>query len=84
MILFFNANLQKYYECLYLQLTDNAVFVENSRAAYRALKKIGKTPRYIEFPGCGHNSWDPAFNQPDFLEWLFRQSKQDEYIKWGD
>ena len=54
---------------------DDAVFVENSRAAYRALKKIGKIPRYIEFPGCGHNSWDPAFNQPDFLEWLFRQSK---------
>jgi len=54
---------------------DDAVYVENSRAAYRALKRIGKTPKYIEFPGCGHNSWDPALNYPGFLEWLFAQTK---------
>lgn len=55
---------------------DDVVYVENSRAAYRALKNIGKTPGYVEFPGCGHNSWDPAFNYPDFLTWLFAQKRK--------
>lgn len=31
---------------------------------------------YIEFPGCNHGSWNPAFNYPDFMEWLFNQKKK--------
>jgi len=54
---------------------DDTVYVENSREVYRALKNIGKAPRYIEFPGCGHNSWDPAFNYPGFIDWVFAQKK---------
>ena len=54
---------------------DTSVVVENSREAYRALRRAGQTPKYHEFPGCGHNSWDPAYNQPDFMSWLFSQSR---------
>ena len=54
---------------------DDTVPVENSRKAYRALKEYGAGVEYIEIVGCNHNSWDPAFNQPDFLSWLFRQKK---------
>ena len=28
-----------------------------------------------EFPGCNHGSWNPAFNYPDFMSWLFSQKK---------
>ncbi|MDR1369122.1 MAG: prolyl oligopeptidase family serine peptidase [Dysgonamonadaceae bacterium] len=55
---------------------DDTVPVENSRKAYKALKKYGAKVEYIEFAGCNHGSWDPAFNQPDFLSWLFAQKKE--------
>jgi len=54
---------------------DEVVPAENSRKAYRALKECGADVEYFEFPGCNHASWDPAFNQPDFLAWLFQQKK---------
>jgi len=55
---------------------DPAVPVENSRKAYRALKQYGASVEYFEFPGCVHNSWTQAFNQPDYFSWLFLQKKQ--------
>lgn len=54
---------------------DNVVTPEGSRAAYKALKAIGANVEYIEFPGVNHGSWNPAFNYPDFMEWLFNQQK---------
>ena len=54
---------------------DIAVSVEGSRQAYKALKEIGADVEYFEFPGCTHNSWNPAFNRPDFMKWLFKQKK---------
>jgi len=54
---------------------DEVVPAENSRKAYRALKEYGANVEYIEFYGCNHNSWDPAFNYPNFLSWLFQQKK---------
>lgn len=54
---------------------DNVVTPEGSRAAYRTLKKAGADVEYIEFPGCNHGSWNPAFNYPDFMSWLFSQKK---------
>lgn len=55
---------------------DNVVTVEGSRMAYRALKAAGADVEYIEFPGCGHDSWTPAFNYPGFMDWLFSQKKK--------
>ena len=56
---------------------DEVVPVENSRNAYRALKSYGADVGYFEFPGCKHDSWVPAFNQPDFFSWLFEQKKNE-------
>lgn len=54
---------------------DTVVSVKHSREAYRTLKKSGAKVEYFEFPGCGHGSWNPAFNQPDFFNWLFKQKR---------
>lgn len=54
---------------------DDVVTVEGSREAYKALKAAGAKVEYIEFPGCGHGSWNPAFNTPGFMDWLFKQKK---------
>lgn len=55
---------------------DNVVTPEGSRAAYRALKAAGAEVEYIEFPGCNHGSWTPAFNYPDFMSWLFSRKRK--------
>lgn len=55
---------------------DNIVPVECSRKAYTALKEAKANVEYFEFPGCNHASWNPAFNQPDFMKWLFTQKKR--------
>lgn len=55
---------------------DNVVTPEGSRQAYRALKAAGADVEYIEFPGCNHGSWNPAFNYPGFMDWLFSQKKK--------
>lgn len=54
---------------------DDVVAVKHSREAYKTLKAAGAKVEYFEFPGCNHGSWYPAFSQPDFMEWLFKQKK---------
>lgn len=55
--------------------SDPAVTVEGSREAYKALRDFGLNVEYIEFAGYTHNSWNPAFNYPDFMKWLFKQKR---------
>lgn len=54
---------------------DSVVPVAGSREAYKALKQNGNKVTYIEFPGINHGSWTPAFNDPDFIKWLFSQKR---------
>ena len=54
---------------------DNIVPLEYSRQAYRKLSACGVNVQYREYPGIGHNSWDPAVTEADFLPWLFSQKK---------
>ena len=54
---------------------DKVVPVTFSRTAYKALKQAGAKVIYREFPGCTHNSWNPAFNDLDLFPWLFNQKK---------
>lgn len=56
--------------------SDNSVSPEYSRNAYIELKADGSQHvEHIEYPGVGHDSWTPAFAEPDFLKWLFSQKK---------
>lgn len=55
---------------------DDIVPVAGSRQAYKALKAAGADVEYIEFPGVNHGSWTPAFNDPEFMSWLFGQKKK--------
>lgn len=54
---------------------DKVVPVTFSRTAYKALKQAGAKIIYREFAGCTHNSWNPAFNDPDLFPWLFKQKR---------
>lgn len=55
---------------------DQAVSREFSRNAHIELKAQGSVKaEYIEFPNVGHDSWINAFNYPDFLSWMYYQSR---------
>jgi len=52
---------------------DKAVKVTMSRDMIAALEKAGGKPKYTEYPGVGHNSWDKAYATPELWEWLLQQ-----------
>ena len=53
---------------------DEAVPVERTRTMIAAIKKAGGEPKYTELKGVGHNSWTPAYTDPDgLLPWMFEQ-----------
>jgi predicted peptidase len=54
---------------------DTAVKPARSRNMIAALRKAGGQPKYTEYPEVGHNSWDPAYADPEFFRWLFAQKK---------
>ena len=39
----------------------------------KALEAAGGKPKYTEYPGVGHNSWDRAYSEPELPGWLFAQ-----------
>ena len=54
---------------------DKTVPPERSRNMIEALKQAGGHPRYTEYPGVGHNSWDKAYAEPELPTWLFAQKR---------
>jgi predicted peptidase len=54
---------------------DTAVPVTKSQEMIEALKKAGGKPKYTEYPGVGHNSWDQAFGTKELWTWLAEQKK---------
>ena len=55
---------------------DRVVHVERGREMIEAIKKAGGKPRYSELPGVRHNSWTPAYKNPELWKWLFAQKKK--------
>lgn len=44
--------------------------VTESRVMVRALQAVGGKVRYTEYPRVGHNSWDRAYDEEEFMPWL--------------
>jgi len=54
---------------------DPTVPPQRSQNMIAALKAAGGQPKYTEYPGVGHNSWDKAYAEPDLPTWLFAQHR---------
>jgi dienelactone hydrolase len=54
---------------------DSTVPVQCSRSMVEMIERAGGHPRYTEYPGVGHNSWDCAYAEPELLSWLFSQKR---------
>lgn len=52
---------------------DSTVPVSESQKTTEAIKAAGGDPKYTEYPGVGHNSWDRAYGEAGFWKWLFEQ-----------
>ncbi|MFQ5627315.1 MAG: prolyl oligopeptidase family serine peptidase, partial [bacterium] len=53
---------------------DPRVPASESRNMHEALQATGGNVKFTEYPGVEHNSWDRAYAEPGFFEWLFRQN----------
>ena len=54
---------------------DELVNVSESRRMITAIRNAGGEPRYTEYKGVGHNSWERAFTEQDLLPWMFAQKR---------
>lgn len=61
---------------------DPVVPVTGTRKMYASIKNEGgENIDYTEFDGCGHNVWDLVYKNPENIEWLYAQSREDRRKK---
>ena len=54
---------------------DDTVPVAGSRELVAALKSVGSSIKYTEYPDAGHNVWTLAFAERELPMWLFAQKR---------
>lgn len=55
---------------------DAVVNVKYSREMVEKLKSLKAQVKYTEYPGVNHNSWENAFAEPDYLNWMFSKKRK--------
>lgn len=55
---------------------DDVVVPSFSEEMVAAVKKAGGNPKFTLYKDANHNSWDPAFAEPELLPWLFSHKKE--------
>lgn len=48
-----------------------------------ALRNKGGNPRYTLYPNDDHNTWQDAYQEPDFFSWMLAQDKRNIYVFGG-
>ena len=54
---------------------DTTVPIAKSEIVVNELKRLNGNVKFSIYPEAGHNSWDAAFAEPEFLSWLFSFKK---------
>lgn len=73
------ANVQRYKKVplwIFHGEKDDVVPVSHSMTVVNQLKVLGYAPKLTLYPEANHNSWDPAFAEPQLLPWLFSNYKK--------
>ncbi len=55
---------------------DEVVPLSASEIMVKALKEAGANPRFTIYPDADHDSWTPAFAEPELLPWLFSNKRK--------
>lgn len=72
------ANVKKYDDVslwIFHGGKDDIVSPEFSEEIVRKLEKRNADVRFSFYPEANHNSWDPAFAEPDLMPWLFSKKR---------
>jgi predicted peptidase len=54
---------------------DDIVPLEASEMMVDALRECGGNVRFTVYPGVGHDSWTPTYNNPELYDWLLAQQR---------
>lgn len=54
---------------------DPVIPPSESRRMFEELKAAGFDVRYTEFPGVGHNAWQPAYGEQSLWDWMLAHKK---------
>lgn len=54
---------------------DEVVPLSESAGMVEALREFGSTVQFTIFPATGHDSWTPAYTEPNLYTWLFAQRR---------
>jgi dienelactone hydrolase len=54
---------------------DPTVKIENAYQMVQALRDLHARVRFTVYPDYGHNSWDPAYDDPRLYEWMLQQRR---------
>jgi predicted peptidase len=55
---------------------DRVVPVQGSRDMIAAIREAGGEPKYTEYPGVEHNSWNPAYDTEELYQWMLDQKRR--------
>ncbi len=55
---------------------DPVVPVKRSQEMVQMIRAAGGNVEYTELEGVGHNSWDPAYGNPELIEWMLKQRRR--------
>ncbi len=69
------AQLKKVKWWVFHGAKDDVVPPSWSEKMVEALKAVKASVKFTLYPNANHNSWDPAFAEPELLSWLFAQRK---------
>lgn len=61
--------------------SDDINPVDYSRNVVKALKIKGVVPIYTEYKGVKHDSWTQAYQEPELLNWMFKQKRTDVQVE---
>lgn len=76
-----NAELTKNYAAkvelwVFHGANDDVIDPKGSLKMVNAILENGGKPNFTLYSDANHNSWDPAFAEPELLTWLFSKSKK--------
>lgn len=62
-------------------IKDDVVPAWHTTQMVEAVQKAGGRAKVTLFPEANHNSWEPAFKEPEYLSWLFSKKKGEQEEK---
>lgn len=71
-------NAKEYYKIplwVFHGAKDDIVPPKYSKIVVDELRRLGADVKFTLYQNADHNSWDPAFAEPNFLQWIFSHKK---------